>query len=70
MEASVAAGRVERWTEVPKNQNMLHIMSENEKDLSYSLEVNQFTGSTQEGCGSTYLGYKLQNVSKLVTTFG
>ena len=45
-------------------------MSENEKCLSYSLEVNQFTDSTQEECESTYLGYKPQNVSKLVTTLG
>ena len=28
-------------TEVLRNQNMLHIMNENEKYLSYSLEVNQ-----------------------------
>ena len=47
---------------------MLHIMSENEKCLSYSLEVNQFTDSTQEECESTYLGYKPQDASKLVTT--
>ena len=57
-------------SEVLKNQNMLRIMSENEKCLSYSLEVNQFTYSTQEECESTYLGYKHQNVSKLVTTLG
>ena len=57
-------------SEVLKNQNMLRIMSENEKCLSYSLGVNQFTDSTQEECESTYLGYKPQNVSKLVTTFG
>ena len=50
-------------SEVLKNQNMLRIMSENEKCLSYSLEVNQFTDSTQEECESTYLGYKPQNVS-------
>ena len=49
---------------------MLHIMSENEKCLSYSLEVKQFTDSTQEECESTYLGYKPQIVSKLVTTLG
>ena len=49
---------------------MLRIMSENEKCLSYSLEVNQFTDSTQEECESTYFGYKPQNVSKLVTTLG
>ena len=35
-------------SEVLKNQNMLRIMSENEKCPSYSLEVNQFTDSTQE----------------------
>ena len=57
-------------SEVLMNQNMLRIMSENEKDLSYSLEVNQLTDSTQEECESTYLGYKPQNVSKLVTTLG
>ena len=45
-------------------------MSENEKGPSYSLEVNQFRDSTQEECESTYLGYKPQNVSKLVTTLG
>ena len=49
---------------------MLRIMSDNEKCLSHSLEVNQFTDSTQEECESTYLGYKPQNVSKLVTTLG
>ena len=49
---------------------MLRIMSENEKCLSYSLEVNQFTDSTKEEFESTYLGYKPQNVSKLVTTLG
>ena len=49
---------------------MLHIMSENEKCLWYSLKVNQFTDSTQEECESTYFGYKPQNVSKLVTTLG
>ena len=49
---------------------MLHIKSENEKDLSYSLEVNQFTDSTQEECESTYLEYKPQNVCKLVNTLG
>ena len=57
-------------SEVLRNQNMLHIMSENEKCLSYSLEVNQFTDSTQEECESTYLGYKPQDASKLVTTLG
>ena len=45
---------------------MLHIMSENEKCLSYSL----FTDSTKEEFESTYLGYKPQNVSKLVTPLG
>ena len=35
-------------SEVPKNQNMMHIMSENEKDLSYPLGVNQFTDLTKE----------------------
>ena len=57
-----------RSSRVLKNQSMLRIMSENGKCLSYSLEVNQFTDSTQEECESTYLGYKPQNVSKLVTT--
>ena len=55
-------------SEVLKNQNMLHIMSENEKGLSYSLGVNQFTDLTEEECESTYLGYKHKNVSKLVIT--
>ena len=41
--------------EVLRNQNMLRILSENEKCLSYSLEVNQFTDSTQEEYESTYL---------------
>ena len=45
-------------------------MGENEKCLSYSLEVNQFTDSTQEKCDSTYLGYKHQNMCMLVTTLG
>ena len=45
-------------SEVLRNQNMLHIMSENEKCLSYSLGVNEFTGLTEEECESTYLGYK------------
>ena len=49
---------------------MLRIMSENEKCLSYPLEVNQFTYSTQEECESTYLGYKRQNMCMLVTTLG
>ena len=57
-------------SEVQRNQNMLRIMSENGKCLSYSFEVNQFTDSTQEECESTYFGYKHQNVSKLVTTLG
>ena len=57
-------------SEVLKNQNMLHIMSENEKGLSYSLGANQFTDLTLEECESKYLGYKPQNVSKLVTTLG
>ena len=57
-------------SEVLRNQNMLRIMSENDKNLSYSLGANQFTDSTQEECESTYLGYKHQNVSKLVTTLG
>ena len=47
---------------------MLHIMSENEKGLSYLLGVNQFTDLTKEEFESTYLGYKPQNVSKLVAT--
>ena len=55
-------------SEVLKNQNMLHITSEDEKGLSYSLGANQFTDLTKEECESTYLGYKPQNVSKLVTT--
>ena len=45
-------------------------MSENEKGLSYSLGVNQFTDLTKEEFESTFLGYKPQNVSKLVTTLG
>ena len=49
---------------------MLHIMSKNDKGLPYSLGANQFTDSTQEECENTYLGYKPQNVSKLVTTLG
>ena len=49
---------------------MLHIMSENEKDLSYSLGVNQFTDLTKEEFERTYFGHKPQNVSKLVTTLG
>ena len=49
---------------------MLHIMSENEKDLSCSFGVNQFTDLTKEEFQSTYFGYKPQNVSKLVTTLG
>ena len=57
-------------SEVLRNQNMLHIMYENEKCSSYSLGVNQFTDSTQEECESTYLGYNPQNVSKLVTRLG
>ena len=44
-------------SEVLKNQNMLHIMSENEKGLSYSPGVNQFTNLTKEDFESTYLGY-------------
>ena len=57
-------------SEVLKNQNMLHIMNVDEVDLSYSLGVNQFTDLTKEESESTYLGYKPQNVSKLVTTLG
>ena len=49
---------------------MLRILSENEKCLSYSIEVNQFTYSSQEECESTYLGYKPQNMCMLVTTLG
>ena len=49
---------------------MLRIMSENEKCLSYSLGVNQFTDSTQEERESAYFGNKPQDVSKLVTTLG
>ena len=45
-------------------------MSENEKCLLCSLGVNLFTDSTQEECESTYLGYKPQNVGKLVNTLG
>ena len=47
-----------------------HIMSENEKGPSYSLGVNKFTDLTKEEFVSAYLGYTLQNVSKLVTTLG
>ena len=67
MEASDAAGesRDGQLSEVLKNQNMLHIMSENEKDLSHSLGVNQFTDLTKEECESTYLGYKHQNVEQV-----
>ena len=57
-------------SEVLKNQHMLHIMSENEKGLSYSLGANQFTDLTKEERESTHLGYKPQNVSKLVATGG
>ena len=57
-------------SEVLKNQNMLHIMSENEKDLSYSLGEKQFTYLTKEEFERTYLGYKPQNMSMLVTTLG
>ena len=60
--------RVGQSSEVLKNQNMLHIMSENEKGLSYLLGVNQLTDLTKEEFESTYLGYKPQNVSKLVAT--
>ena len=73
MAASVAAGGVERdgqSPEVLKNQNMLYIMSVNEKGPSYSLGVNQFMDLTKEEFESRYLGYKPQNVSKLVTTLG
>ena len=49
---------------------MLHIISENEKDLLCSLGVNQFTDLTKEEFESMHLGYKPQNVSKLVTTLG
>ena len=56
--------------EVPKNQNMMHITSENEKDFSYSLGVNQFTDLTKEEFESTYLGYKPQNMGMLVTILG
>ena len=35
-------------SEVLRNQNMLHIMSENEWGLSYSLGVNQFTDLAEE----------------------
>ena len=57
-------------SEVPKNQNTMHIMSENEKDLSYSLGVNQFTDLTKEEFESTYLCYKPPNMSMLVTILG
>ena len=57
-------------SEVLMNQNMLYIMSENEKDLSYSLGVNQFTDLTKKEFVSVYLGYKPQNMSMLVTTLG
>ena len=46
---------------------MLLIMSENEKDLSYSLGVNQFTDLTKEEFESTYLRHKPQNMCMLVT---
>ena len=49
---------------------MLHIMSEHEKDLSYSLGVNQFTDLTNEEFESMYLGYNPQNMSRLVTILG
>ena len=49
---------------------MLRIMCENEKDLSYSLGVNQFPDLTKEEFDSTYLGYKPQNVSMMVTILG
>ena len=57
-------------SEVLKNQYMLHIMSENGKDLSYSLGVNQFTDLTKEEFESTYLGHKPQNMIMSVTTLG
>ena len=57
-------------SEVLRNQIMLHVMSENEKDLSYSLGVNQFTDLTKEELESTYFGYKPPNMSMLVTTLG
>ena len=53
-----------------RNRNMLRITSENEKCLSYSLEVSQFTVLTQDECENTYLGYKPQNVNKIVNTWG
>ena len=49
---------------------MLHTMGENEKCLSYSLGVNQFTDLTKEEFESTYLGYNPQNMSMLVTMLG
>uniref|UniRef100_A0A7S1ATH4 Uncharacterized protein n=1 Tax=Noctiluca scintillans TaxID=2966 RepID=A0A7S1ATH4_NOCSC len=52
------------------HQNMLHIMQENDKGLSYSLGVNQFTDLTKDEFESTYLGYKPQNMSNLGTTLG
>ena len=62
--------RAGQSSEVLRNQNMMQIMGEIEKDLSYSLGVNPFTDLTKEEFESTYLGYKLQNVNKLVTTLG
>ena len=49
---------------------MSHIMSDYEKDLAYSLGVNQFTDLTKEEFECTYLGYNPQNMSMLVTTLG
>ena len=48
MDVSVAEeeSRDGQSSEVLMNWNMLHIMSENEKGLLYSLGVNQFTEST------------------------
>lgn len=65
VDAVSADARREIW-----HQNMLHIMLENEKNLPYSLGVNQFTDLTQEEFKRTYLGYKPQNMSTLGATLG
>ena len=45
---------------------MLRVMCANEKCVSYSLEMNQFTDSTKKKIVSKFLGYKRQKVNKLV----
>ena len=49
---------------------MLHIVSENEKD-AYRTRLECISSRTcqRKRLRVRYLGYKLQNVSKLVTTF-